>query len=368
MSTSPVRPAMVPVTRQMRAYFAPVNRITETPTIFDPAASGVFALDAPPSPWLDLGWIESFERYYDTPTDVVRSGANALPSVQFRGPAEARVEFDFREWGKLQMALAGGSEHMNVLATSPSATPEPSGGTPIAAAAVLAGSTASELVFGVDVVSAFVVRNLIAVDVDYQQQIGYVGSGISAAYVSNAAMVNNDLNYVRRVTFNVGRVVEVTATSVILAQPLLAGAPATGASAQVVAAFVDREGGSFFQEWSALFVAEPESGGRVCFYYPRLSPNPGAGTGGVTLKSGAGWQPPKSGGAAKTSGVANTQGNGTRSSSQKFLREDFEEIARPLSSLGLHASFIALPFTDTNDGQTVLCYRSYFPAAMAAVY
>jgi hypothetical protein len=368
MSTTPLRPAMVPVTRQMRAYFAPVNRITETPTIFDPAASGVFALDAPPTPWLDLGWIESFERYYDTPTDVVRSGANALPAVQFRGPIEARVEFDFREWGKLQMALAGGSEHMNVLATSPSAAPAPSGGTPIPSAAVLAGSTASELVFGSGVGSAFVAGNLIAVDVDYEQQIGYVGSGISAAYVTNAAMVNNDLNYVRRVTFNVGRVVEVTATSVILAQPLLAGAPATGASAQVVAAFVDREGGSFFQEWSALFVAEPESGGRVCFYYPRLSPNPGAGTGGISLKSGAAWKPPKSGGATQTNVTANTQGSGARSSSQKFLREDFGEIARPLSSLGLHASFIALPFTDTNDGQTVSCYRSYFPAAMAAVY
>ena len=37
-------------------------------------------------------------------------------------------------------------------------------------------------------------------------------------------------------------------------------------------AFVDREGGKFFQEWSALFVAEDESGGRVCFHYPRLSP------------------------------------------------------------------------------------------------
>ena len=58
----------------------------------------------------------------------------------------------------------------------------------------------------------------------------------------------------------------------VLAQPLLGGAPAAGASAQVVVAFVDREGGSFFQEWSALFVAEEESGGRVCFYYPRLSP------------------------------------------------------------------------------------------------
>ena len=102
--------------------------------------------------------------------------------------------------------------------------------------------------------------------------------------------MNSDANYVRRVTFNVGRVVEVTATSVILAQPLLAGAPAAGASAQVVAAFVDREGGSFFQEWSALFVAEPESGGRVCFYYPRLSPNPGAGAGRREFEIGRGME------------------------------------------------------------------------------
>jgi hypothetical protein len=368
MTTSPLRPAMVPVTRQMRAYFAPVNRTTETPTIFDPAAAGVFALTSPPPPWLDLGWIDGFDRYYDTPTDVMRSGMNTFPAVQFRGPVEARVEFDFREWGKLQMALAGGSEHMNVLATSPSATPEPSGGTPIAGAAVLAGSTANQIVLGTGAVNAFAPGNLIAVDVDYQQQIGYVGSGISAAYVSNPAAVNRDLNYVRRVTFNVGRVVEITSTSVILAQPLLAGAPATGASAQVVIAFVDREGGSFFQEWSALFVVEPESGGRACFYYPRLSPNPGADPGGMGVKSGAGLKPPKSGGAANTSATTNTQGKSTRSSSQRFLRESVAEIARPLTCVSLHASFIALPFTDTNDGQTVLCYRSYFPAAMAAVY
>src|SRR5580704_10984800 len=367
MSTAPLRPAMVPVTRQMRAYFAPVNRTTETPTIFDPAGSGAFALDSPPSPWIDLGWIEDFERYYDMPTDVVRAGANAQPALQFRGPTEARVEFDFREWGKLQMALAGGSEHMNVLATSSGAAPAPSGGTPIAGAAVLAGSTASELVIGEGVATAFAVGNLVAVDVDYQEQIGYVGSGISAAYVSNPAAVNRDVNYVRRVTFNVARVVEVTATSVILAQALLAGTPATGASAQVVAAFVDREGGSFFQEWSALFVAETESGGRVWFYYPRLSPNPGAGTGGVSLKTG-GATPPKSGGVTKTTGAPNRGSRSVRSSSSKFFREAFAEIGKPLTSISLHASFLALPFTDTNDGQSVLCYRSYFPASMAAVY
>jgi len=367
MSTSPLRPAMVPVTRQMRAYFAPVNRATESPTLFDPAGSGLFALDSPPAPWVDLGWIEEFERSYNTPTDAVRSGANALPGAQFRGPVEARVEFDFREWGKLQMALAGGSEHMNVLATSSSAAPAPSGGTPISAVAVESGSSANEIIFGLGAVNSFAVGNLIAVDVDYQQQIGYVGSGISAAYVSNAALVNRDLNYVRRVTFNVGRIVEVTATSVILAQRLLAGVP-TGSSAQVVAAFVDREGGSFFQEWSALFVAEAESGGRVCFYYPRLSPNPGAGSGGMSLKTSAGKKPPKSGGAAKISASGNKQGSNSRSSSSKFVREERVEIAQSLTSIGLHASFIALPFTDTNDGQTVVCYRSYFPAAMAAVY
>src|SRR5262249_26207894 len=160
---------MVPVTRQMRAYFAPVSRVTETPTIFDPALAGMFSLDSPPEPWLDLGWIDNFARSYDTQTTALRAGAKSLPGSQFRGPLEARVEFDFRQWGKLQMALAGGSEHMNVLATAGGTTPAPSGGTPAAAVAVLAGSTANEIVFGAGAVSAFAVGNLIAVDVDYQQ-------------------------------------------------------------------------------------------------------------------------------------------------------------------------------------------------------
>jgi hypothetical protein len=324
---------MVPMTRKMRAYFAPVNRTNETPTIFDPGVCGAFPLDAPPTPWLDLGWVENFSRWYETPTDVVRSGAKGLPAGQFRGALDARVEFDFLQWGKLQMALACGSEHMNVLAPANGGVSQsPSGGTPASAVAVLPGSTAGELVFGTGVANVFSAGCLIAVDVDYQQQVGYVGSGIAAAYVSSPAAVKQDANYVRRVTFNVARAAEVTATSVVLAQPLLGGVPAVGASAQVVIAFVDREGGSFFQEWSALFVAEVESGGRVCFYYPRLS----------------------SGSAGSSSG--------------KSVREDLNAIAKPLSAIALRAAFLALPFVDTNDGQTVLCYRSYFPAGMAALY
>lgn len=337
MSTLALRSAMVPCTRQMRAYFAPVNRETESPTIFDPGASGAFALNTPPAPWVDLGWIENFMRYSDTPTDGVRTGTKSLPATQFRGALETHVECDFREWGKLQMALACGSEHMNVLAPVANTASCPSGGMPAAAVAILPGSTAGEIVVGSAAVNAFPSGCMIAVDVDYQQQTGYVGSGIAAAYVSNPENVKRDPNYVRRVTFNVGRVAQATSNSLLLAQPLLAGVPA-GASVQQVIAFVDHEDGSFFQEWSALFIAEQESGGRVCFYYPRLSADFGQAS-----------------------------GSGVRTSSRQ-QREAFSAIAEPISSVALHASFTALPYTDPNDSQTVLCYRSYFPASMAAVY
>jgi hypothetical protein len=368
MSTSALRAAMIPVTRQMRAFFAPVDRSTEMPTIFDPGVCGAFPLDSPPVPWLDLGWIENFTRFYDTPTDVVRSGAKALPGTQFRGPLEARVEFEFREWGKLQMALACGSEHMNVLASAGSATtPAPSGGTPAPAVPLLPGSSSNELIFGAGVASTFAAGCLLAVDVDYQQQTGYVGSGIAAAYVSDPVAVKRDLNYVRRVTFNVGRVSEVTATSVLLAQPLLAGVP-PGASAQIVVAFVDREGGSFFQEWSALLVAEPESGGRVCFYYPRLSPNPGVGPKMASMGSSAGSRGSTQATRVKSGAQAATPKTSGGNASGSFMREEFYPVAGPITSLALRASFLALPHTDPNDGQTVLCYRSYFPAAMAGVY
>ncbi len=324
------RGAMIPVTREMRALFAPVDRMNEIPTIFDPAASGEFPLEAPPAPWLDLGWIENFARWYETPNGVVCSGAKGFGTAQFRGPVTARVEFNFCQWGKLQMALAGGSEHMNVLAAAAAGGMVcPSGGTPEGAVAVLAGSTASELVLGSGVASTFAAGALVAVDIDYQQQVGYVGSGIAAAYVSDPQAVQRDPNYVRRVTFNVGRVAEVTASSIILSQPLLGGTPLAGASVQKVVAFVDREGGSFFQEWSALFVAGQESGGRVCFYFPRLS---------ATTAEG------------------------------KAKREEFSLITRPFSAISLRASFVALPFIDSNDGQSVLCYRSYFPAGQAAAY
>src|SRR5215470_7028439 len=116
---------------------------------------------------------------------------------------------------------------MNVLASDPNAPAEPSGGTPLAAIPVLANSTAFEVFVGATQVGAFSVGDIIAVDADYQQQTGYVGSGISAAYVPPAADVNNAPPYLRPVTFPLGRVVQLPATSLVLAQALPGASPPT---------------------------------------------------------------------------------------------------------------------------------------------
>lgn len=323
------RAGLRPISRQARAYFAPVDRVNGPTAVFDPAQNAGFNLDAPPAPWIDLGWIENFLRTSTSQIEPLPAGTAGATSAQARHGLGARVEFEFRDWGKLQMALAGGAEHMNVLATDPSASPAGSGGVPLSAVPVLSGSTAEELVVGAGAVGEFAPGDVIACDVDYAQHTGYVGSGIAGAYVKNAEDVRQDANYVRRVTFNVGRIAEITATTLVLGQPLPGGAPAAGASAQKVIAFVDREGGSFLQQWSGLFVMEEESGGRVCLYYPILSP--------CTVK--AAWQ-----------------------------KESLVAIQKPIGEIALQAAFAALPTVDGNDGAVVLCYRSYFPAAGAEIY
>jgi len=323
------RAGLRPVARQTRAYFAPVDRAHGPTAIFDPSKDAGFQLDAPQIPWIDLGWIENFRRTSTSQIEALAGGPAGAVSGQARHALGARVDFEFRDWGKLQMALAGGAEHMNVLATDPSASRAGSGGIPLAAVPLLTGSTAGELVLGAGSIAGFQPGDLVACDVDYGQQVGYVGTGIAAAYVKNPADVRQDVNYVRRVTFNVGRVAQVTHSTLLLTQALPGGAPASGASVQKVMAFVDREGGAFLQQWSGLFVAEEESGGRVCFFYPVLSP--------CTVKP-------------------------------EWARESLIEIQKPIAELALQASFTALPTVDSNDGAVVLCYRSYFPASGAAVY
>jgi hypothetical protein len=318
--------ATTPVTRRVRAYFAPVNRAAGVPTIFDAAQSGAFALDDPPSPWIDLGWCTGFARKSETKVSTLQTGTPAVAQAQMRTEIDATVSLQFESWGKLQLALASGSQQMNLLQTAVGAVPNGSGGAALAAVplATEGSSMATQLNVGAAAAAAFAVGSVVAVDVDYTGQVGYVGSGVSAAYVQSSSAVNGDANYIRRVSLNVGRVIAVNAGVLQLASPLPAGVPTVGMKVSALAGFVDREGGSFFQEWSALFVLQGEQGDRVIFHYPRLQ-------------------------------------------AMQATAEVLETLAGPLEQVRLAGAFRALPVKDTNDGETVLCFRSYLPGAMRAV-
>src|SRR5690242_10464833 len=200
--------SVAPIARRVRAYFAPVDRAANTPALFDPAQTGSFDLDTPPSPWIDLGWCSGFARKTATKIEPLRTGAPAIVQTQARTEVEATVELQFESWGKLQTALTAGSQQMNLLATATGAAANGSGGTAAAAVPLAAGSTATALNVGA-ASAQFTVGDLVVVDIDYTGQTGYIGSGISGAYIASAAAVNNDVNYIRRVSLNVARVIAI---------------------------------------------------------------------------------------------------------------------------------------------------------------
>jgi len=314
-----------PVTRRVRGYFAPVNRGLAAPAVFDPAEMGRFSLDSPPAPWVSLGWIKNFVRKAGSRTAPVLTGIPAAVLEQTRETLDAQLSLQFLSWTKLTMALATGSQHMNLLAPASGAAAAADGAVAAPAVTIQTGATATVLPMAASDAAKFTVGQIVAVDVDYLGQTGFVGSPVSGAYVRTPL---TDVDYVRRVTFNVALISVVSATGLTLAEALPGGAPVAGMKAQAALGFVDREGGSFFQEWSGLFVMEGAQGERIFFYYPRLQSLGSAAEVGSLL---AGKQ---------------------ESTLERVL---------------LSGEFRALPVTDGLDGERVVCYRSYLPASAALV-
>jgi hypothetical protein len=299
------RASMQPI-GEWRAYFAPVNRATNEPTRLD--AAGDFDLESPLAPWTEIGWIKNLVKSGAVDIEQVQTGTSGMNGLRFRKRCEGRLAFDFCEWGKLQMALAGSSQHINLL-----------GG---AAYAVL-NRDAQSLCLDSQALSELAVGDLIAVDVDLDIQKGFVGTGVAGAFVKDLSSVGQD--YVRATTFNVAKVTEKAATALVLERPLIGGVPIDGAKVQKVMGFADREGASFLQEWSGLFILDEVSGGRVMLFYPRLQ---------TAAESG----------------------------------ETREQVCGATEQLALHAKFVALPIIDDLDGESIVSYRYYIPAATAPAY
>jgi hypothetical protein len=317
--------APAPVARRVRAYFAPVNRAAQTPVLFDPSQQGRFGLDAPPAPWISLGWIQDFVRKPASKTAPLLTGIPASTLEQVRETVQAQVSLQFLSWTKLTMALATGSQHMNLLAPASGARLAADGATATAAVIPQTGSTATSILLASADAAKFTAGSIVALDVDYTGQTGFVGAPVAGAYVRQAL---SDVDYIRRVTFNVALVAQVSTAGLTLAEALPGGAPPTGAKAQAVTGFVDREGGSFYQEWSALFVMQGSQGERIFFHYPRLQATSGA-----------------------EEAISPLNGKNQNGQSRVMLK----------------GQFLALPVSDPLDGERVVCYRSFLPAANALI-
>jgi hypothetical protein len=317
--------APAPAARRVHAYFAPVNRTAQAPVLFDPSQQALFSLSSPPAPWIDLGWIQNLTRRPLSKSAPLLTGIPASALEQVRETLEAEVSLEFLSWTKLTMALATGSQHMNVLAAPSGEAASGDGASATAAVVAQSGSSATQIALAASDVAKFSAGAIVAVDVDYAGQTGYIGSPIAGAYLRQAV---TDVDYVRRVTFNVALVTSVSSSGLTLANPLPGGAPIPGAKVQAVTGFVDREGGSFYQEWSALFVVEGSQGERIFFHYPRLQAATGAEEATIPLNA--------------------KHQNGH-------------------SRVLLKGRFTALPVTDPLDNERVVCYRSFVPAANAQV-
>src|SRR6185437_3250091 len=102
---------------------------------------------------------------------------------QVRQTVEAHLTVQFLSWTKLTMALATGSQHMNVLAAPTGAGWAPMGAQAIAAVSIQSGSTASNILLAATDAAQFSPGSVIAADVDYTGETGYVGSPVSGAYL-----------------------------------------------------------------------------------------------------------------------------------------------------------------------------------------
>lgn len=292
------------ITGRVRAYFAPIS--AGLPTPLETAMMAGWQIAAPPSPWVDLGWLAAFARSSDSELISIETGSPATVQLQARQKVGATVHCRFERWNRLTMALAAGSDSVNLLQTGSTALP------------LAAGSNAGVIyVSGTPSVSA---GSFLVIDEDYSGQTGFVGAGSAGAYIQNAAAIAGDADFIRRCSLNVAQVSAIRSDGGLqLGGTLLAGTPTTSMKAQIIMGFADREGGTFLPEWSGLFVAQGTQGEKLFFYYPRL----------------------------QSIGKAN---------------EAAQQLGANLQTLRLEEIFRALPVTDKTDGAATVCYRAFLPA------
>lgn len=347
-----------------RSYFAPYNialgsAVASTvfgPTIVD-LTQGPFDSYYPPFGLADLGWVKDFKLTVESKIGQVRSGYRGAVRAQYRGQVGESFEMKFNEYGRMQFRLGCGTNVMNVLAASGlaggTAGPLSASGTVFAVATSY--TPGSPVAWNAPQTSAPVltidrpawqaqiaVGSYIAMDIDYV--VGTFGSALSDAGVPVYQNAVTDIDYFRKNTDYVARVVAIGGASLnqlTLDQPFVGGgsfpasasgpnlntqtgAFAAGVTFKVVPikGFVAREGGTFISEWTCLLECNTVDGAQLIIYYPHISI-------GQLNDHAAPWT-------IENAGTTDEGG------------------------MQIDAKFNALAFDDPIDGETVVAYKGYY--------
>lgn len=321
-----------------RGYFAPYNIALGSgqantvlgPQILDLQTQGPFNTNAPPAGWVDLGWIKDFKLTPASKIGQVRSGYRGAVRAQYRGEVGETFEFKFREAARMQFKIAVGSNPFNLLfgAIPSTAGPLSASGAPKTSMVSYSAVGPTLTVTSSTAISVSGNGEYIVADLDYlTSQTGIVG----AAGIPVQPGQVTDIDYIRKTSDFVSRVVSVTGNVLTLDQPFVGGgsglttaptSPPAGSNVQRISGWAVREGGTFISEWSALFVLDTIDSAQIAIYYPHVSISQFKDINAWTLEN---------------AGTTDETG------------------------YDLDTTMEALAFDDPIDGETVVGYKSFYP-------
>jgi hypothetical protein len=298
---------------------------------------GPFNTNNLPTGWVDCGWIKDFKLTPGSKIGQVRSGYRGAIRAQYRGEVGESFEFKFRESARMQWKLSTGTDPFNLINNS---TPlvQPTTAGPLSASGApktaMVSYSATPLPATITVTSAAAISvsggMYIVADADYlTTQTGIVG----AAGIPVQPGQVTDVDYIRKTSDFVARVVSVNANVLTLDQPFVGGGssttalapgnatPPANAQVQVISGFAAREGGTFISEWSGLFIMDTIDAAQIAVYYPHVSI--------AQFRDVGAW-------AIENQGTTDQTG--------------YE----------LDAMFNALAFDDPIDGETVVGYKAFY--------
>lgn len=357
----PFRRNMLLIGSGWRGYFAPFNIALSAaqnstsygPTLLD-LTQGPFDSNNPQNyGFVDCGWIKDFKLTPGSKIGQIRSGYRGAVRAQYRGQVEESFDFKFNEYGRLQYQLATGTNVINLLLSPTPSTVGPISATGYAAVGITAysggvapygnnGGTAATVTLSAAPSGVGIsVGSYIVCDQDYTVgTYGIVGDAGTPVY-QNAV---TDINYIRKNSDYVARVTAIQNDNrtCTLDQPFIGGGSGNPApvgigstsnpqyKVQAIVGWAAREGGTFIQDWTGLFLLNTVDNAQIAVYYPHIS-----------------------------------------ISANKDITTAFaiENVGTTdLTAYQLEATFEALAYDDPLDGETVVGYKAYYARPQQNTY